>query len=59
MDELIKPRMAEEKTKMMEQVREEATEAAITSVKNKLKEEQEAAVAAKENETSETFFVKV
>lgn len=52
MTELIKPRMAEEKEKAMQQVRDEATEAAVTTVKAKIKEqmdaEAEAAAAAKE-----------
>ena len=48
MEELVKPRMAEEKHKMVQQVREETTEAAITTVKTKLKEQAEAEAAARE-----------
>ena len=47
-EELVKPRMAEEKRKMVQQVREETTEAAIATVKAKLKEQAEAEAAARE-----------
>ena len=47
-EELVKPRMAEEKHKMVQQVREETTEAAITTIKTKLKEQAEAEAAARE-----------
>lgn len=42
MDELIKPKMADEKRKMLQHVREEATENAISLVKAKMKEQLDA-----------------
>lgn len=48
MDELIKPRMEIEKEKALENTRKEATEAAITQVKAKIKEQLEAEQAARE-----------
>jgi adenylate/nucleoside-diphosphate kinase len=47
-EELIKPRMEEERKKMVEQVRKDATESAIQTVKAKLKEQLEAEHAARE-----------
>ena len=40
--ELIKPRLAQEKEKQLDTAREEALEQAITTVKNKIREELEA-----------------
>ena len=57
MDELIKPRMEEEKSKILQNVKEEALETALATVKAKLKEEQEAAAAAKELETSRYLYL--
>lgn len=47
-EEIIKPRMADEKRKMIRQVREETTETAIVAVKTKLREQAEAEAAARE-----------
>ena len=59
MEEIIKPRMAEEKRKMVQQVKEETTESAIQTVKTKLKEQMEAEIAAREEgkrNTERSFF---
>jgi len=48
MEELIKPRMEIEKEKALENTRKEATEAAVTQVKAKLKEQMEAEQAARD-----------
>lgn len=48
MEELIKPRLEVEKEKALENTRKEATEAAITTVKAKIKEQMEAEQAARD-----------
>jgi adenylate/nucleoside-diphosphate kinase len=48
-DVLIKPKFEEEKKKIVDQARKEATEQAIGTVKAKLKEEQEAAMLREES----------
>lgn len=50
MDVLIKPRLEEEKRKNIQQTKEEATENAITTVKQKIKEQMEAEQVAREAE---------
>ncbi|KAK7500075.1 hypothetical protein BaRGS_00008622, partial [Batillaria attramentaria] len=53
-EEIIKPRMAEEKLKYIQQVRQESTEASIQAVKTKIKEKMEAEAAAAEEAKEET-----
>ena len=47
-DELMKPKFEDERKKIVEQARKEATEQAIVTVRNKLKEEQEQAMLKEE-----------
>jgi F0F1-type ATP synthase membrane subunit b/b' len=53
MDELIKPKIEEEKDKMLQQVKDEAVENAIIAVKQRIKEQMDAEAAAKEETTEE------
>ena len=50
MDVLIKPRLEEEKKKLIQQSREDTTEAAITAIRAKIKEQMDAEAAAREAE---------
>lgn len=50
MDELIKPRMEEEKKKLIQQTRDETTETSLTAVRQKIKEQFESEQAAREAE---------
>lgn len=59
MDVLIKPRLEEEKRKNIQQTKEEATENAITTVKQKIKEQMEAEQAAREAEGKYFHTLKV
>ena len=51
MDELMKPRLEEEKKKQVEQARVETLENAIAIVKQKIKDQQEAEKQAAKSET--------
>ena len=53
MDELIQPKLEEERANMLQQVRDEATENAIIMVKQRLKEQMDVEAAQKEETTEE------
>ena len=53
MDELIKVKVAEEQSRMLLQVRDEAVENAITAVKTRIKDQLEAEAVKDEAATSE------
>lgn len=59
MDELIKPRLEEEKRKQLQQTKDDATEHAITTVKLKIKEQFDAEQAAREAEGEDSFLKNV
>jgi len=50
MNELVKPRLEEEKKKAVQTARDEATESAITTIRQKIKEQFDAEQAAREAE---------